>query len=145
MCVSVTRRPPDRCPCDRANEQARYLRIRALIGQGHFGCDPIPCPIDRKKAPIVSGQPTRNTFSQWERATANDSRDLTTDEIAGIFDVTAGTVLDWLHQGRFGAEGGGWYRLGKRYYFRRGALTSLDGQRAAATTRFELPRQPATL
>ena len=71
-------------------------------------------------------------------------RDLWTEEVAAIFDVKPGTVLDWLHRGKFGAEGVGWYRLGRRYFIRRAAvLDPIPSTPAVARQPFQLPRQKA--
>ncbi len=70
------------------------------------------------------------------------ARDLTTDEVAKLFGVQPGTVLDWLHQRRFGDEGVGWYKLGKRYYVLRSTLENLTTHGARdARAPFRLPRQ----
>ena len=73
------------------------------------------------------------------------SRDHTTDEVAELFGVARCTVLAWLHQGRFGDEGIGWYRLGKRYYIRPSVLENLAVHRGASIREgLRLPRHPAT-
>ena len=76
---------------------------------------------------------TRSSFERLlgidkDNPTVTD-RDLTTKEVAGLFDVTSQTVLAWLHQGHFGGEGRGWYKLGRRYYVRRLALSDLGTRR----------------
>jgi excisionase family DNA binding protein len=71
-------------------------------------------------------------------------RDLTTDEVAEIFGIKPCTVLDWLHRGQFGAEGVGWYRMGRRYFIRRDAISNpLPSSAMRSTKPFALPRQPA--
>jgi hypothetical protein len=69
---------------------------------------------------------------------------LTTDELADVFQVHPCTILDWLHRGHFGAEGAGWYKLGRRYYVRRSALehTAMNSPDRREKP-FRLPRQPA--
>lgn len=68
-------------------------------------------------------------------------RDLTTDEIAQIYDVTPGTVLRWIHCGRCGTEGDGWYRLGKRFYVKSGALRETASTRSRKPSVLRLPRK----
>ena len=70
------------------------------------------------------------------------SSDLTTEEVAEIFGVKPGTVLDWLHRHRFGEEGIGWYKLGRRYYVQRSALENLAANSVKnIRAPFRLPRQ----
>ncbi len=59
-----------------------------------------------------------------------------------MYDVNAGTVLAWLHQGRLGGEGEGWYKLGRRYFIRPVALTRIGKESRLSKPRsFRLPRQ----
>ena len=76
-------------------------------------------------------------------AEPESGRDLTTDEVAEVFGVKPGTVLDWLHQRRFGNEGVGWYKLGRRYYVLRSTLENLAAHTAGDTgAPLRLPRRP---
>ena len=67
-------------------------------------------------------------------------RDLTTNEVAELFEVRPQTVLAWLHEGRFGIEGSGWYRLGRRYYVRRKSLAELGSRQAQVAGALRLRR-----
>lgn len=69
------------------------------------------------------------------------SRDLTTDEMAELFKKSRGTILRWLHEGVFGDEGEGWYRLGRRYYIRPLADSSLLPRRRSSESLLRLPRK----
>ena len=74
------------------------------------------------------------------RAETDHQRDMTTDELANRYGVTAGTVLRWLHCGRLGAEGDGWYRLGKRYFIRPGVVRDSGSKSRRGQSDFRLPR-----
>ena len=72
------------------------------------------------------------------------SRDLKTEEAAAaIYEVKPGTVLDWLHRGKFGDKGVCWYKFGRRYYIRPDALKAMCTQPEKPRERFTLPRQRA--
>ncbi len=87
---------------------------------------------------LLGGQPGS------ENGSVVRDRDLKTEEVAAIFDVKPGTVLDWLHRGKFGAEGVGWYKLGRRYFIRRDAVKDpVPSSLMPAKERFALPRQRA--
>ena len=77
------------------------------------------------------------------RAETDPQMDMTTDELANRYGVTAGTVLRWLHCGRLGPEGDGWYRLGKRYYIRPGVVRDRAPSSRRGQADFRLPRRAA--
>jgi hypothetical protein len=69
-------------------------------------------------------------------------RDLKTDEVAKVFGVTPGTVLAWLHEGVFGEEGTGWYKLGRRYFIRESAIQAVGKRSRGTNSRtLRLPRR----
>lgn len=77
-----------------------------------------------------------------EESRLEPAGDLTTNAASDMFGVKPGTILEWLHAGRFGGEGTGWYRLGKRYYIRPSALDDLANNSAKrATGSFSLSRR----
>ena len=77
-----------------------------------------------------------------DAATAQQ-RDMTTDEVADTYGVTLGTVLRWIHTGRLGKEGEGWYRLGKRYYIRPETLVRGSDPERRGKGSLRLPRRAA--
>ena len=77
------------------------------------------------------------------RTDTEHERDMTTDELAARYDVTKGTVLRWLHCGRLGTEGNGWYRLGRRYYIRASKVRDRARPSRQRQADLRLPRQAA--